>query len=323
MIVYIKQHLYQFTLVLLLTTFNCFVIAPAASTVQAQTTTAAQLTPEQWKAVEGIFQNQRNKDMYVQFTAKENFLVAKLLWNNNELKLYPETELNFVSKEEVEGGLAHMNFTKDSTGTVMQATLNGNNVWIRAKDYKPIIKNEMVHTAAQLKPYEGLYQLQRDKERFIQFTEKENKLILKQHWDGTEIPFVPETETDFFSKQVPLFSLVFVKDDAGNITQALVNKRDKWDKVKKLIPTSSDLKALEGKYQFKDDPDNYIQLIAKKNTLVVKQLWDNKEMVLEPYTATYFFSNQQWYPLLVTKDSTGAVTQVLVLGMDVFVKVKE
>jgi len=321
MIVYIKRHLYQCTLVLLLTTINCFIIDPAITTLQAQTT--ATLSTADWKAVEGIFQNQRNKEMYVQFTAKENYLQAKLLWNNNELKLYPETALDFVSKEEVEGGLAHMNFKKDSTGIVSQAVLNGNNVWTRANDYKPVVHNEMEHTAAQLKPYEGLYQLQNNNDRFIQFTEKENKLVLKQHWDGSEVNLIPETTTDFFCREIPLFTLVFVKDSTGNFTQAIVRKRDKWSKVKTSLPTLAEMKAIEGKYQFKDDPDNYIQLVAKGSNIIVKQLWDKKEIILEPLTPMYFNNAKEFYPMQVTKDAAGVVTQVQLLGIDIFIKVKE
>lgn len=321
MIVYIKRHLYQYTLVLLLTTINCFVITPATSTVQAQTTTV--LSAADWKAVEGYYQNSRNKDMYVQFTAKGDHLRARLLWNNNELKLFPATALDFATKEDVDGGPLQISFKKDGEGKVTQLLLNKDVVWTKADDYKPVEKKEMNHTAAQLHPYEGLYQLQNSNDRFIQLTEKDNKLVLKQHWDGSEVNLIPETSTDFFCREVPLFTLAFVKDSAGNFSQAVVRKRDKWYKVKTILPTTAELKAIEGKYQFKDDPDNYVQLIAKGSNIIVKQLWDKKEMILEPITSTYFNNAKEFYPMQVTKDATGAVTQIQLLGIDVFIKVKE
>lgn len=308
---------------------GALLFALIAFTTQAQTEKpagekkpVAQLSAVQWKALEGYYQNTRNKEMYIQISAKGNILTEKLLWNNNELKLTPESELDFTG--ESEGEPVHISFKKDSTGNIAQVQFNRNNIFTKAKDYKPIVRIEMPHTPVQLKKYEGIYRYQqRDQERFIQFTEKENTLVLKQHWDSKEVILLPESDSNFFSKEAPLFSLLFIKDNDGNIAKALVNKRDNWDKIKKTAPTADQLKALEGKYGFKEDPDNVIQLIVKKNTLIIKQLWDKKEIMLEPYTVNYFYNNTESYPMQVTRDETGAVTQLLVLGMDVFVKVKE
>ena len=179
----------------------------------------------------------------------------------------------------------------------------------------------MEHTPEQLKKFEGLYQMQNENPDFIQFTVKENTIVLKQLWDGNEIPFVPQSELDFFSKEAPLFTLTFTKDKDGRITQALAFKRDLWVKVKRIQPTQEQLKSLEGKYQFSDDKDNYIQLTSKDGHLIVKQLWDGKVIILEPQTATYFYNSAESYPLLVIKNSSGMVTQVRVLGNDLFNKV--
>jgi uncharacterized protein YrzB (UPF0473 family) len=320
MIHHCKRFKTQYALVLLLTILSFTTQAQNDKPVEEKKP-VAQLTAEQWKALEGYYQNARNKEMYLQISAKGNVLIEKLLWNNNELKLTPESELDFVG--ESEGEPVRISFKKDSTGNIAQIQFNRNNIFTKTKDYKPIVRIEMTHTPAQLKKFEGLYSIkQRDEERFIQFTEKENKLILKQHWDSKEVVLLPESDSNFFSKEAPLFSLLFTKDNDGNIAKALVNKRDNWEKVKKAAPTAEQLKALEGKYQFKDDPDNEIQLIVKKNTLVLKQLWDKKEITLEPYTANYFYNSAESYPLQISRDDKGAVSQLLVLGMDVFVPVK-
>jgi hypothetical protein len=285
--------------------------------------TIVHLSLKQGKALEGVFQSSDNKDMYVQFTAKEDALFAKLLWNNREIRLTPESDSIFVNNEAGENGPLHIMFKKDSTGSVTRVYVGDNGMWKKVKSYKLTVKKEIEHTPEQLKPFEGLYQLQNDKGRFIQFTAKGNILVLKQHWDGNEIHFVPQSELQFFSKAVPLFSLEFTKDKDGQITQVLAFKRDLWDKVKKFRPTYEQLKALEGKFQFKDDLDNYIQITAMENNLVVKQLWDGKEIILEPQTGTYFYNNDQSYSLQVIKSKEGAVVQVEVLGIDLFNKVKE
>jgi len=310
---------------------GCFIIDPfitlriSAQEKQQPSETkkpSAQLSEKDWKALEGIFQDPGNNDRNVQFTAKENMLLAKLLWNNAEIQFLPESALEFVSKQPVEGELLHIQFLKDSTGAVSQVKLPNIGVWNRTKDYKPIVKKEMEHTPGQLKPFEGLYQLQNEKDRFIEFSVKENKLVLKQQWDGNEISFVPETPVDFFNKDVPLFSLKFSKDVFGNITDVLAFKTDLWIKVNPSLPTAGQMKAYEGKYQFIDDPDNFIQIIAKDGHLIMKQLWDGKEIIFEPKTQTFFYNKEQSLPLLILKDDSGAVVQVKLLGNDLFNKVK-
>ena len=302
--------------------FNDHFLQAQGSQKPAGTKTPVKLSAEQWKAVEGIFQSSGNKEMYVQFTVNENALLAKLLWNNNEIHLLPESPLAFTSKEAGDEGPIHITFSKDSTGAVDQVNVANNGVWNRTKDYKPVVKKEMEHAPGQLKGFEGLYQLQNEKDRFIQFTVKENKLVLKQQWDGDEVSFVPETALDFFSKEIPLFTLAFTKDNAGNITQVLAFKRDLWVKVNKPLPTAAQLRPYEGKYQLNDDPDNYIQITAKDDHLIVKQLWDGKEIVFEPKTETFFYNKEQSLPLLIIKDDSGAVKQVKLLGNDLFTKVQ-
>jgi hypothetical protein len=288
----------------------------------AETRTNVVLSEQERKAVEGIFQDPGNTDRYVQFTARENVLVARLLWNSAEIPFIPESSLAYVSKDMVEDQLLHIVFKKDSSGAVNEVKMADIGVWVRAKNYKPVAKKEMEHTPDQLKPFEGLYQLQNQDDRFIQFMVKGNNLVLRQHWDGNEISFVPETSLDFFSKEVPLFPLSFSKDKDGNIAQVLAFKKDLWIKIKKVSLTSEQLKLYEGKFQSKDDPDNLIQLSARNNQLIVKQLWDGKEITLEPQTETYFYNDAQSYPLQGVKDKDGNITQVWVLGIEEFNKVK-
>src|ERR1700722_6660135 len=148
----------------------------------ADTTAKVLLSEQQWKDVEGIFQDPQNNDRAVQFTARENFLVAKLLWNNAEIQFIPESAFAFVSKEPVEDVLLHIVFKKDSTGAIDDVNLAKIGVWKRNKNYKLVVKKEMDHTPDQLQPFEGLYQLQNHDDRFIQFIVKGNNLVLKQYW---------------------------------------------------------------------------------------------------------------------------------------------
>jgi hypothetical protein len=89
------------------------------------------------------------------------------------------------------------------------------------------------------------------------------------------------------------------------------------------LPTGEQLKAYEGKYQLIDELDNFIQIMAKDNHLLVKQLWDSKDIIFDPKTATFFDNREQSLPLLILKNDGGAVVQVKLHGNDLFNKVKK
>jgi adenylate kinase family enzyme len=299
----------------------------AAQAVQKDSAAAiVKLSAEQLKAFEGYFQSSQNKDMVVQFSAVENGLFARLLWNNGEVHLTPESATGFVSKEAGDGGPIHIVFQKDPTGVVNQVNVADNGVWNRIKDYKPVVKKEMEHTPAQLAPFQGLYQLQGGDAKFpkfIKFSERENKLVLKQSWDGNEIMFVPESELAFFSREIKQFTLDFSKDNNGNITQVLAFKHDVWVKAKKPALTPAILASYQGKYQSEADPDNQIRIIARDSNLVIKQLWDGKETVVMPLGDTYFNNATLSLPLLIVMGPDGKPSQVVLMETNTFKKVAD
>ncbi|TDW96983.1 hypothetical protein [Dinghuibacter silviterrae] len=289
-----------------------------ACTLLSTVTLAQKLKP-----FDGYFQSPQNKDLVVRFTSTDSLLVAKLMWNNGEMHLVPDTGWSFVSKETGDEGHIHLVFHKDPvTGVADRVNVGGNGEWTRIKDYHPVEKKEMAHTPDQLKRFEGLYQFQEDPTRFVQLMVKGNELVLKQHWDGREIPFVPETELAFFSRQIPQFNLSFTKDPQGNITELLAFGRDRWIKTQNPTLSSAQLQSYEGQFQSADDPDNQIQLVATDKGLKVVQLWDKKEVPLLPLTDTYFNNEALSFPLNIIKDpATGTIKQVKVLGDQLFNKV--
>ena len=118
---------YSFTIIIgMLIVINSFTnqfLSAQETQKAAETKTPIHLSEQQWKAVEGIFQDPSNNDRYVQFTPGENFLVAKLLWNNAEIQFIPESELEFVSKEVVEDGyLTRSNWLISACGREQKIT---------------------------------------------------------------------------------------------------------------------------------------------------------------------------------------------------------
>ena len=81
------------------------------------------------------------------------------------------------------------------------------------------------------------------------------------------------------------------------------------------------LKVFEGVYQFQENKDVFLQITAKENNLVLKQLWDGKEFVFEQNSTLDFYCKAQSFPLKF-KDSAGIIIQVLAFNRDVWNKVK-
>jgi len=181
------------------------------------------------KALEGYYQFQNDKDVFLQITAKGNNLILKQLWNGEEIVFVQKSELEFFNEEKS----FPLKFSKDKDGAIIQVLAFDKDLWNKVKDYKPVIKKEIQLTPSQLKAFEGKYQFQfeKGKDAFLQITAGKDHLVLKQLWDGKEISFVPESELEFFCKDQP-FPLKFIKDKNGNVIQMLAFDRDLWEKVK-------------------------------------------------------------------------------------------
>jgi hypothetical protein len=63
------------------------------------TRTAIKLTPDKLKALEGKYQLQQNKDLYITITAQDDHLLVKQLWNGQEMTFVAESELEFFQKD--------------------------------------------------------------------------------------------------------------------------------------------------------------------------------------------------------------------------------
>ena len=181
----------------------------------------------------------------------------------------------------------------------------------------------------KLTVFNGRYISPHNKAIFLQITATDGHLLLKQSWDGEEVSFDQKGDLDFYNDEHS-FPLRFTKNNAGAITQVLAFDRDLWIKgddnyqyvPKKTIQlTAAQLKTLEGKYQAKDG-DNFLQITATANHIILKQLWDEKEITFSPVSEVDFVNENQTFPLKFTKGSDGLATQVLAFNTDMWVKVK-
>lgn len=85
-----------------------------------------------------------------------------------------------------------------------------------------------------------------------------------------------------------------------------------------------DLKVYEGyyKFQFEKGTDSYIHLTATAKGLVLKQMWDGKEIAFTPQTAFDFVGDEGRFPLKFTKQH-GKITQVLAFNRDLWTKTND
>lgn len=281
---------------------------------------AVQLSKGDWEALVGYFTSSQNPDMTVGFTASDGMLVAKLLWNSSEIHLVPTSPLTFISKEKENGQPIQLVFFRDSSGGINRVQANKEMVLVRNRNYKAVVKKIMPHTPEMLKQFEGLYQAKFNPTLFLQMTERDNFLWIKQYWDNSELSFAPESDSGFYSPAVPHFTMDFEKDEKGNVVGMTAFKRDHWMKKETPHLTAAQLAALSGIYVSKDDPDNSVRFSAKGSQLILTQLWDKKEIVLDAKTDLYFYNQKESYPAVFLKDSKGDITSVVLLTTTTFIR---
>ena len=290
-------------------------ILTAAMTASAQ--------GSKWRAFEGYFQNPGNKEQVVRFTAGDSVLVARLLWNNGEIHLIPDTGTAFVSKEQEDGGPIHIHFIRDASGAVNQVRVMDKEIWTRAVNYKPVVRNEMAHSPQQLQVFTGLYQFTQDTTSYVLLSVENNSLTIHQQWDGGSISgFVPESELNFFNKERPALTLNFSRDGSGQIARFIAFGRDTWVRTGKPTFDPVLFKSYEGRYQSKDDPDNEVQLVATDTGIVVRQLWDRKEIRMGALTNSYFYNEPRRLSLHIVTDGTSKKVKAILLMGEYFNKVE-
>lgn len=194
------------------------------------------------------------------------------------------------------------------------------------------VDNKTVKSSTeQLKLFAGKYLAEDNKMNFLQMIIKDNHLVLRQSWDGVEIDFKQTAELEFYNDDHS-FPLKFTKSSTGKMTQVLAFNKDVWNRVddnykpelqKTIQLTPVQLKAFEGKYELKGgDGDEFLQITAANDHLVLKQLWDQREINFSPVSEVDFFNDVQTFPLKFTKGADGVATEVLAFNKDVWTKMK-
>ena len=283
----------------------------------------AVLNDQQLKALEGIYQSEANKAAYVQVIAKQNSLIAKQLWDGKEITMSAQSDVSFLVHLPY---LKIVEFTKNNEGVATKFRALDKNDWNKVDSYHPT--DQIKLPAQDLKKFEGHYEFRDRKGQFLQITAAGSGLVLKQLWDNRQVDFTATGPLTFSAKENPEFTLQFTADNAGRITQVLAWGKDVWDRNDSYKPpveiklTAQDLKKLEGKYEFRDQKGQFLQISATDSGLVLKQLWDDQQIDFAATGPLEFFSKEHpGFTLRFTRDNAGRTTQVLAFGQDVWDKV--
>ncbi len=194
-----------------------------------------------------------------------------------------------------------------------------------------IPKTTIHFSISPLTGFEGYYQLDKDKDQYLQIMVKNDKLVLKQLWDHREITFEQKSPLYFYNDELS-FPLSFTKDAGGEITQVLAFQRDVWIKVKNYKPVekkeitlpAKTMQAYAGKYKITGEgQEAFLEFTVKGNALEVKELWSGKLYTIVPESELVFFAKNSYYPVQFSKDKDGNVTQALIFKHDVWVKEKD
>ena len=161
-----------------------------------------------------------------------------------------------------------------------------------------IFNSKISFSTGQLTGFEGYYQLDKDKDQYLQILVKNDKLVLKQLWDQREIVFEQKSALNFYNDELS-FPLTFSKNANGEITQVLAFERDTWIKVKNYQPvvkkeislSPEKMNAFAGKYKITDDGhEAVLQFTVAGNSLEVKELWSGKMYTIVPESELVFFA---------------------------------
>ena len=178
--------------------------------------------------------------------------------------------------------------------------------------------------AGSLKAFEGIYQMP-DKSAYLKLTGVNNILVVKQLWDGHEYSIKQKGELEFTVADGAPFK--FTKNKDGDVTQVLVFGHDIWLKannsdLKEAALNTQQLKALEGIYQNEVNKAVYVQVIAKQNKLITKQLWDGIDTTLLAHSDVSFLVHVGYLRIVkFTKNDEGIATKFNALNKENWNKV--
>ncbi len=177
----------------------------------------------------GKYQFTDNKNVFLQILLKDDHLVLKQLWDNQEFPFKQTSALEFYNDDHE----FPLKFSKNDKGEITQVLAFDRDTWVRVADnYTPEPPKIIKLTMDQLKSFEGNYERKGgdgDGDEKAHIAAADDHLVIKHEQSDTNLWPISESE---FVTDNQTFSVRFTKAADGSVTQATVNNKDVWLKVK-------------------------------------------------------------------------------------------
>ncbi|MFD2965807.1 hypothetical protein [Sphingobacterium bambusae] len=188
-----------------------------------------------------------------------------------------------------------------------------------------MLHKHRMETGNGLEEFLGIYQLP-NKIAFISFTLDGDSLLATQLWDNKKYRLSQIDEVTFETKEDGQ-QVVFQKDSFGMYNKATLLGRIATVKVAfdpRVVQqlTIEQLKKYQGTYVLQDDGQFEIEIRSSATGLILKQLWDNKEIHFSARSETFFLSKDHSFPLTFLLKGTQAI-QVTCFADDIWKKVSQ
>jgi hypothetical protein len=185
-----------------------------------------------------------------------------------------------------------------------------------------------------VKGFEGVYQRKTDKWQIYKVTAVNNDLLATSLQTGEKLHLIKKSDLEFNTNENGGINVRFVKDNDGKIKEAWsTNKANSLSAVyikiknykrelkKEVSLKPEQLKILEGIYQFENNKDAYIKIIANTRGLILRQLWNEIEIPLYATGEFDFDNKSEPFPVRFVKDENGKTIKIIALEKDVWNKI--
>lgn len=170
----------------------------------------------------------------------------------------------------------------------------------------------------------GYYQMPTNAD-FIRIEHKDGILWATKLWDDQKYQLEQIDETHFKS-QAEAYQVEFLKDNAGQVVAVKI--LDKFTAIKvafnpEVVLQLSDeqLQPFAGTYSLTGKENFQIDIRPSASGLILKQLWDNKEISFSARSDNFFLSEDGSFPMTF-RLSGGKVTQVTCFEKDSWLKIQ-
>lgn len=173
---------------------------------------------------QGVYENSKGKQRII--TVADNKLYSQTgRGPKSNLRSYQKDQFFLNTMQTIEFSRNE----KDEIEKLISKNLNGNDIWIKTN--KPIPDENGIKVDGKiLEAYAGSYEV--TPEFTFAITKEQDKLFL-QAQEQEKLEMFPETETKFFLK-VNDAEFVFVKDDSGKVTKAIMKQGGREADAKKI-----------------------------------------------------------------------------------------